>query len=51
MPAKKKPAYVEFSTATVADMQTLDPNMPLKKTVSRFLLENSQPSAATFVPR
>jgi len=51
MPAKKKPAYVEFSAATVADMQTLDPNMPLKKTVSRFLLENSQPNAATLVPR
>jgi len=51
MPAKKKPAYVEFSTATVADMQTLDPNMPLKKTVSRFLLENSQPIAAHLAPR
>ena len=51
MPAKKKPAYVEFSTATVADIQTLDPNMPLKKTVSRFLLENSQPIAAYLAPR
>jgi len=51
MPAKKRPAYMEFTTATVADMQKLDPNMPLKKTVSRFLLENSQPAASHLAPR
>jgi len=46
MPAKKRPAYVEFTTATVAD-----PNMPLKKMVSRFLLENSQPVMTIVAPR
>lgn len=51
MPAKKRPAYVEFSKVTVADMQTLDPNMPLKKTVSKFLLENSQPTMTYLAPR
>jgi len=50
MPAKKRPAYVEFTTATVADMQRLDPSAPLKMTVSRFLLEDSQP-AVTLAPR
>jgi len=51
MPAKKRPAYMEFATITVADMQTLDPNMPLKKTVSKFLLENSQPTVTYLAPR
>lgn len=51
MPAKKRPAYMEFSTITVADMQTLDPNMPLKKTVSEFLLENFQPTVIYLAPR
>jgi len=51
MPAKKRPAYVEFSTITVADMRKLDPTMPLKKTVSKFLLENSQPTETYLAPR
>jgi len=51
MPAKKKLAYVEFTTATVADIQKLDPTMPLKKMVSRFLLEDSLPLEAALVPR
>ena len=51
MPAKKRPAYMEFSTITVADMQTLDPTMPLKKTVSKFLLEDSQPTETYLAPR
>jgi hypothetical protein len=51
MPAKKRPAYVEFTTATVADMQGLDPNVPLKMTVSRFLLEDSQQAVTYLAPR
>jgi len=51
MPAKKRPAYVEYSTITVADMQTLDLTMPLKKTVSKFLLENSLPTETYLAPR
>ena len=42
---------MEFSTITVGDMQTLDPNMPLKKTVSKFLLENFQPTVIYLAPR
>merc|ERR1712151_453695 len=40
LPAKKLPVFPEFTAAATEALRTLEPDLPVKKQVAGFLLEN-----------
>jgi hypothetical protein len=51
LPAKKRPAFPEFTATTTAMLQTVDKSLPLKLHISDFLLEPSSLTVPAALPR